>query len=261
MTRPEPSRAEEKLLVALLRRKAREEHGLFLAEGVRVAEEALGSGGDIAFAVIAPGLRDTARGLALADRLVARHDVRFVSDAALARLAATDSPQGVLLAVRMPRAALEDVPLAARATILVLDAVQDPGNFGTLARTAVAFRASAILTLSGTVDPWNPKAVRAAAGATFRVPVVPCGIETAFDWLRAGAFRILVADTGGDDPAGLPHRDRNALVVGNEGAGVGEAVRSRADALVAVATPGPVESLNVAVAAGILLHDLTRESP
>lgn len=251
------SRAEEKLLVGLRRRKLRERDGLFLGEGVRIAEEALRSGIVLDVVAIAPSLEDTPRGVELAARLAEHSECRRVDEGTLARIAATESPQGIVLAGRIPDPNVA-AQLDPRARVLVLDAVQDPGNFGTLVRSADAFDVAAVIALSGTVDAWNPKAVRAAAGASFRVPIMTMSAQDAVVWLRERGFTILAADAAGAPlEAGL-QEGRVALVVGNEGAGVGPAMRDGADAVVAIHTPGRAESLNVAVATGILLHELTK---
>ncbi len=258
MDEPGLSRADEKLLVALRRRKEREARSLFLAEGVRVAEEFLDAGIVLRLAVYAPTLEDTARGRALALRL-ADLGARKVSDASLQRLAATDSPQGVLLVGEIPAARQQSIEIGSAGVALVLDAVQDPGNIGTLVRAADAFRAAAVVALPGTVDAWNPKAVRAAAGSSFRVPILNLSDAVAQDWLRERGCAIVVADAAGAPIGSGTRSGPVALVVGNEGAGVRPEWLRAASDTVAVPTPGPVESLNVAVATGILLYVLTRD--
>jgi TrmH family RNA methyltransferase len=253
------TRSEERLLFGLRRRAFREERGLFLAEGVRVAEELAASGLSIELAAVAPSLEDTPRGLELVQKLSVSVPVRRLTESEVRRLAATDSPQGVILAAAMPRAPLEQLSLPERALLLVLDGVQDPGNFGTLVRSADAFGAAAVIAMTGTVDPWNPKAVRAAAGSSFHIPVSIAETRHALDWLRDKKFSVLAADTEGQPIDNVSRSERMALVVGNEGAGVSEAVRSAATAMVAVPIRGKAESLNVAVAAGILLYLLNRE--
>jgi TrmH family RNA methyltransferase len=252
------TRAEERLLFGLRRRAYREERGLFLAEGVRVAEELVRRGLPIELAVIAPSLEDTPRGGELARRLASRTSLRRVADVDIRRLAATEAPQGVLIAAAIPRASLETLELQERALLLLLDGVQDPGNFGTLVRSADAFGAAATIALTGTVDPWNPKAVRAAAGSSFHVPIALAETHQAMDWLRAQNFTILAADTEGQPIEGVAPIDRLALIVGNEGAGVSEVCRAAAHGLVSVPIAGDAESLNVGVAAGILLYLLSR---
>src|SRR5690606_41743221 len=111
-------------------------------------------------------------GARLAAMPVARCPVRGVCEAELSAYAAAEAVQGVVVVAGIPRGEWVGMEVRGAAPVLVLDAVQDPGNFGTLARSAGAFGAAFVAVLPGTVDPWNPKAIRSAAGATFRVPVV-----------------------------------------------------------------------------------------
>ena len=192
-----------------------------------------------------------AQGLFLAE------GVRVVEE--LNDLADTSTNQGVVVVAEIPPATLDGVPDADRSTVLILDGVQDPGNVGTLIRSAAAFGCSIGAYLPGTVDPWNPKAVRASAGAVFRLPVVPGQPETVADWLNERGYLLLGADAAGRPVDRLALSGRTALVVGNEGGGLSGFVRSRVDSLVAVPMAEAVESLNVAVAAGILLYLVTRK--
>ena len=158
----------------------------------------------------------------------------------------------------IPRPALDDLQLPPGGfTLLVLDAVQDPGNFGTLVRTAEALGAAVVVVLPGTVDPWNPKAVRAAVGASFRIPIVAVDWDVLAPWLSGLDVAVFAADAGGAPlPSALP--TRVALVVGNEGAGVSQESLHFADTKVGIPLRGRAESLNVAAAAAILLHELLR---
>src|SRR5690625_5128800 len=135
------SRAEHRLIRGLRRRKVREEEGLFLAEGIRVVEDLLDSTLELRLAAIAPGLAASERGRALAERRRERCPIRNVADAELADLAAIETPQGVLAVAAIPRTTLDELAPGEAATLLVLDAVQDPGNVGTLVRTAEALGA------------------------------------------------------------------------------------------------------------------------
>jgi TrmH family RNA methyltransferase len=186
-----------------------------------------------------------------------------MDDDDLAKVSDTEHSQGVLLVGAEPEGSLGSI--RAKGRYLVLDAVQDPGNAGTLVRAAVAFGLDAVLCLEGTVDPWIPKTVRASAGMIFRIPVVRASWSEVVDRLREARVPILVADAGGVDArsqAPEPFaRSGFALVVGNEGAGVRTQLAREADESIAVRMPGPAESLNVAMAASILLHLLTREDP
>ena len=139
--------------------------------------------------------------------------------------------------------------------MLVLDALQDPGNVGTLVRSAEALGARGVVALRGTADPWGPKAVRAAAGAAFRLPIVEADAAEALARLQAAGYALWAAEAGAPPPP--PARPaRIALAVGNEGAGLSAPVREAAAARVGVPLRGPTESLNAAVAGSILLYAL-----
>ncbi|MGH7503638.1 MAG: TrmH family RNA methyltransferase [Longimicrobiales bacterium] len=248
------TRAEERLFIALQQREQREQRRLFLAEGVRLVEELLASDLAVELAAVSTTLEDTPRGQALTAALSNATQIRRIAENTLRRIAATDSPQGVVAVGRMPSWSFDSLTIDANAIALVLDAIQDPGNFGTLVRSAEAFGAAPVLALDGTVDPWNPKVVRATAGSLFRVPVLQSAANDALTFLRSRRFRILVADSTGDSPGNQAGDGPVALFIGNEGAGVRESVRTAADAIVAIPVRGRVESLNAAVAGSILLY-------
>lgn len=257
------SKAEIGRLQALRRRKIRTETGLFVAEGVRVVEDLVASAVVLDRAFVSPSLGDTDRGARLAGALRARTQTLDVTDRELGTLAGTDQPQGVVVVAAIPRATLSAaaalLPPATAATVVVLDAVQDPGNFGTVVRCADAFNASFVVVLPGTVDPWNPKAVRAAAGSSLRLPIIEATLEELLAFARTHQMQLWGADMEGDDVAAITPPARTALVLGNEGAGLSADVRAACDRFVAIPIRGGAESLNVGVAAGILLHSMGRE--
>ena len=252
------TKAEERLLVGLQRRKMREEEGLFLAEGVRVTEELLGADYGLQLAVIAPSLEDTERGSRLKSALEKRATVRTVAEHELRKLAGTEQPQGVLVVGRIPMTTLDDVKPGSQSTVLVADAVQDPGNLGTLIRVADAFGAAVVVTLPGTVDVWNPKCVRSSAGSHFHLPVVSTAHDAAGAWLRGAAFQVLGAAANAPAIESATLQQRTALVLGNEGAGISPATAPLITDYVSIGMSGNAESLNVGVAAGILMYVLTR---
>jgi TrmH family RNA methyltransferase len=244
-------------LVARLRvAKTRSAERAVLVEGVRAVREALDAGMDVRFAVSSPRLATTEEGRVLAERLEAL-DLTRMDDEDLPDVSDTEHSQGVLIVGAEPEASLGS--MGERGRYLVLDAVQDPGNAGTLVRAAVAFGLDGVLCLDGTVDPWIPKTVRASAGMIFRVPILRATAAEVVERLRENRVPLFVADASGDDPYGQSTGEGFALAVGNEGAGVRPELRRAADAVVAVRMPGPAESLNVAMAASILLHALTQE--
>lgn len=246
-------------LVGRLRhRKTREREGLVLAEGIRSVGEALKAGAEPEFAVVSPRLETLAWGADLLGTLRARvGEVERVGDAELDALADTERPQGVLVVFRQPSRG--DPALVSGGRYLVLDAVQDPGNVGTLVRASAAFQVDGVVALDGTADPWGPKAVRASAGMVFRTPVLQTAADAALELLSLAGIPVLVAEASGTDVAALPFQASWALAVGNEGAGVREALRAVARRSVRIPMPGPAESLNAGVAGAILLYALTRE--
>ena len=240
-------------------RRGRERRGLALAEGVRLVEEALAARVAIRHVVASPALEATPRGEALKAALVeAGHRVDAVSERVFDDLAATDHPQGVLAVVEPPRWTLGDVRAGPHAPVLVLDGVQDPGNVGTMVRTAFGLGAAGVVALPGTAELTNPKTLRATMGAGFRLPFVPATEGELRAWAAERTVRVLIAAADG------PRLDRServplAVVVGNESAGVRAALAAWAHGRIGIPLRQGAESLNVAVAAGILLHEVTRE--
>jgi len=252
------SQSLESLIRHLHLRRGRERRGLALAEGVRLLEEAVAAKVRIRAALVAPALEATPRGRALADALRARAErVEPVADRALAALAATEHPQGVVAVIEPPRRTLDEIPTGPRDAVLVLDGVQDPGNVGTMLRTAWALGAAGVLALPGTAELTNPKTLRASMGGAFHLPALHLDPEALEGWLRAQSVAVWVAAADGGPPGG--RAGPVALVVGNEGAGVSERLAVLAARRVAITLRPGAESLNVAVAAGILLHEVLRE--
>ena len=241
----------------LRRRRARERQRLFVAEGVRAVEELVASTLSIHGLLVAPQLEGAPRGAALLDAAQRRGVVvTRVDEREFASAAETDSPQGVLAIAEIPARRLEDVELPAQARLVVLDAVQDPGNVGTILRTAAALRAAAVLAMPGTVDLWNAKVVRSAMGALFHHPAFMC-TWTELDTFRAGnGLSMWGADARGTPLAELRPPGRLGVVVGNEGAGLSNEGRERIGQYVSIPIGSTVESLNVAVATGIILYQL-----
>ena len=246
----------------LQRRKARERHRCFVAEGVRLVEVLLDSTLGVKGLLVTKDLSRDPRGAALRARAESQGvAVTVVTAAELEGAASTESPQGVLAIAEIPSVRLEP-PGAGPARYLLLDAIQDPGNVGTIVRTAAALGVAATVALPGTVDLWNAKVVRSSMGALFVHSVPAASWEEVSVFLDTYDIACWAADADGcviDSLDALP-RDalpvRLALVVSNEGAGLSPEVAARATKRVAISMASNVESLNVAVAAGILLHAL-----
>jgi len=244
----------------LRRRKARERHQLFVAEGIRAVEELARSSVVVRGVLTAPQLDEAPRGAELLAQLGARGiATERVDHGEFASAAETESPQGILAIAEVPDRAL--APLIDRPSlrILVLDAVQDPGNVGTIVRTAAALGADATVALPGTVDLWNAKVVRSGMGAHFHHICLAGTWDDLDAFRRNRPFDVWAADAAGDPVSRMSAPPaRLAIVVGNEGGGLSSAARERANKLVAIPITQPIDSLNVAVATGILLHELSR---
>jgi TrmH family RNA methyltransferase len=144
--------------------------------------------------------------------------------------------------------------------IVVLSGIQDPGNLGTILRSAEAFGATGILCLTGTVSRWNSKAMRASAGSVFRLPVLASSESKAIQHLREAGIRTVAAMAREAEP--LNEFDLTgpiALFIGSEGSGLSSEIAAQCDARITIPCPGPVESLNAAVAASVLLYEASRQ--
>jgi TrmH family RNA methyltransferase len=251
-------------LVRTLRRLAehprRDPQGRFLLDGPLLITEALDAGVGIETALVAH--RHLApRVAALVERLrgvgVAVHDAapRVVQAAS-----GVATSQGIVAIARRPAQPAQGMLDAPDLLLLVADGLQDPGNVGTMVRTAVAAGVSAVALTEGTADPFHPKVVRGAMGAAFRVPLLTIARQALGEAMAARGVRVLVADAH----QGIDHAEASAarpvaLVIGSEGAGPDPMWRERGT-VVRIPLYGPVESLNAAVAAGILLFDLARRT-
>ena len=241
----------------LQRRKARERQQAFVAEGVRTVEELVRSPLRIRGALVSARLDETERGTALREALASRTStVVEVAEREFESASTTESPQGVLAVADLPRHDLTRLELPTPARALVLDGVQDPGNAGTILRTAAALGTAVTLALPGTVDLWNAKVVRSAMGAHFHHIALHCTWDALDSFLARERLTLWATATDGAplDPGEAP--ERLALVLGNEGAGLSEDARTRHPHTVALPIGHAAESLNVAVAAGIFLYEL-----
>lgn len=247
-------------------------------EGPRLVEEALRSGlqpeallfGESTEARATEILRESAG----EGRHVAPPRMLKTTDKIFRGVAGTETPQGVAALFRQPVWTLEDVlrgPGAMRssaALVMVLVAIQDPGNVGTAIRSAEAFGATGAVASRGTADPWSGKALRASAGSALRLPLLRgLAMPVLLAQLRMARIRIYAAmpEPAGARPATsqllaqADLREPAAILVGNEGAGLGQEVARAADACVSIPTSGAAESLNAGVAASIALYEAARQ--
>ncbi len=239
----------------MLRRVHREEERLFLLEGPVALAEAVDAGASVEGVFVDADLGERDEIERVAGSAGAR--VWPVSAPVIKALADTTTPRGVVSVARMPGTGLDALPTKL-ALALVLVAVRDPGNVGTLMRSALGAGADAVIVCEGSADPFASKTVRAAAGAALRLRlVVHPGFAEVAAALKERGLRLVGADAGAD----RAHNEGAleppvAIVLGNEGWGIPTASRSLLDETVAITMPGPAESLNVAMAGSILLFEV-----
>ena len=235
-------------------------NGLALAgiEGPNLLEEAFRAGLRIPWVFVALGAEHLLNGMTFPAETEVLQVPKEVLDSALS----TETPQPVAALIEQPSWAWADALTSrtkAAPLIVVLAGLQDPGNLGTILRSAEAFGATAILSLPGTVSAWNPKAARASAGSIFRLPLLETSVEECFSRLREASVRIWTTAVHGAEPADrIDLACPVALLIGNEGNGVPQALAEMADGAVTIPCPGPVESLNAA-AASVLLYEASRQ--
>lgn len=230
---------------------------MFTVEGTRAVEELLGSPLKVIGVLHVESYGRTGRERALLELLGSRHiQLQEISGRELGEIADTDHSQGIVALAEVPEVTPESLPSRGHQRWVVLDALQDPGNVGTIIRTAAALGADGVLLLPGTVDPWNAKVVRSAMGSSFHLPVMSMNVEEFHRFATERSLAVWVADAGGSPVGEHAPPSRLALVVGNEGSGVSPAMASVAERKVALPIAREVESLNVAVATGILLYVL-----
>ncbi len=239
----------------------RKEVAEFVLEGIRLIEDAINTGAIPKEIFYTEGLLKRETGERLFARLSSLgSDIFMVEDALLERLSDTVTSQGIIGIFEAPKASFDDFIYSKEKGLLILDAIQDPGNTGTLIRTAAAFDFSGILLLPGCSDVFNPKTLRATAGSIFRIPVVNSNsTDGAIEKVRASGFKLVVAHSSEGKYIDEINLGRYpAIVVGNEGHGPSKEIIEFADELVMLPMANDVESLNAAVAGSLLIYESFR---
>lgn len=237
------------------RRRQREKEGRFVIEGVRLAQEAVLTGSPVEEVYYTADFAADPSGRALLDELsTLGATLMDVSDEVMQAISDTQTPQGVLAALPLPRLA----PPEGLTFALVLDGISDPGNLGTILRAAAAAAVPLVIAAPGTVDPTNPKVVRAAMGAHFRVPIRRLSWEGIAAQLAEHV--LFLADIGSGAPYyRVDFTQACALIVSDEAHGPGDEAARLAHARVTIPMPGGMESINAAMATSILLFEMVRQ--
>ncbi len=234
-------------------RKYRRSTGEMLCEGEKMLEEALRSGAVLKTVLARRGwesemLREAeSRGAAL-----------YCAEDALFRLASeVESPQNVIFSCMQPQ--WDSAALDGKEQVLLLDGLQDPGNLGTILRTAEAFALGAVVLCEGCADPFSPKVVRSTMGAVFRLPCVQLPLKEALDLLKTAGLPVYATALHEDSvPLSAVSLSRAAVIIGSEGRGVSAPALCLSDKRVIIPMRGRAESLNAGVAAAIVIYEMTK---
>ncbi|MGE0143400.1 MAG: TrmH family RNA methyltransferase [Planctomycetota bacterium] len=265
MTRVTEVASPKNPLVARLRRAAGGEEPEFLVvEGVRILEEAIASGLQIAVAAVGTTCLESPSGRALRERLIGRaEELVLASDPAMAKMSSLTTPPGALALVRRPTASDEALcgGTSTAALIVAAAGVRDPGNLGAMLRTTEAAGGTGFVALAGSADPFREKAVRGSSGSILRLPT-RAGMqpEGLLAFAKSRGLAVVVADGHANtDYFDLDLARPSILVLGSEGHGVPQSLRTAATTAVRIPIRATVESLNVAVATGVLLFEARRQ--
>lgn len=254
------SRTDLKNLRRLQLKKFRDQEQAFLIEGIRLCEEALAAAAPLQRALVCREQLQHPRGQALLRALEASAILlETVDAAALQLLADTRAPQGIVAVAEIHQPPPLQLALTRAPLLLAIDTLADPGNLGTILRSAAWFGLTQVLLSHDTVELHNPKAVRSSMGALFHLEVHEgLDLEAIATEARSAGWRLLAAEAAGGTPAPLVHGSgRDLLVIGSEAHGLHDGLLSLSDLRITIPGSGGGESLNAALAAGILLYQLT----
>ena len=247
---------------ALHQKKYRDAQKLYFVEGIRFVNDAIDNGQSIDRAVISESLEKVNGGNTVIAKLTKIcSDVFCVPDKLFKEISDTQSPQGVLAVLKKQTTELHKALNSGKA-VIVLEGLQDPGNVGTIIRTADAAGVSAVLMTKGCVDVYSPKVLRSTMGSVFHLPIVE-DLENGetIQLLKNSGYKVIASHLQGqnnyydEDLTG-----KSAIIVGNEANGISELTAAMSDKLVRIPMPGKAESLNASVAAAIIIYELVRQT-
>lgn len=241
-------------------KKYRQESHQYTIEGIRMVEEAVKSKAPIKYCLCSDTLNNV-RGKVLAEDMVLQNiGVYYVEERLFMEICDTDTPQGIAAVVEMMDYSIDSV-LYNSDFLVVVDRIQDPGNLGAIIRTSDAAGAHGVLMWEGTVDPYSPKVLRSTMGSIFHIPILEFENEDdAIARLKERGFTVYASSLMGSSPYFTEdYKRKAAIVIGNEANGISNGIISSADRLINIPMPGNAESLNAAVAAGILIFEMVRQ--
>lgn len=246
---------------SLSKKKYRWKNKLYIIEGIKLLEEALDNDVNFRHILFSESLLETMQAKELISRLKNHERLIQVDDNTYKSLSDTENPQGVLGVVEFNIKDYKELLYNGESNLFYLDAVMDPGNLGTIIRSADAFNIHGIVMGEGSVDPYNPKVVRATMGSLFRVPLYFDNNYNILKDLKSHKFKVhttYLKDSVANHS--LDYKGNYIVVIGNESTGVSDEIIDISDTLIKIPIPGRAESLNAGVAASILMYEVAKQS-
>lgn len=245
----------KKLSLLMKKAKERKEQGLFVVEGVKMFGEAP---------------REWLAGVYVSEQFVSNEEHRkllsdvqyeIVADSVFRAVSDTQTPQGILAVVRMPKYTMDDMLRGDKTHLLILESVQDPGNLGTMVRTGEGAGITGVVMNRTTVDLFNPKTIRSTMGSIYRVPfVVADDLEQTLQMLKKKGVRLYAAHLKGQKQYdAFDYTGATGFLIGNEGNGLSDEIANAADSYIRIPMEGQVESLNAAISASLLMYECNRQ--
>lgn len=251
-----------KRIRGLAQRKAREAEGAFVVEGIQQVWQAVDGGAEIDTLIVAPALLTSVPARAMVERERARGThVAELSDAVFARIASREHPSGLAAIVRMAHHDLRALSVQPDSLFVALHEIGNPGNLGTILRTLDAVGGAGVVLIGDTTDPYHPTAVRASVGTLFRMPVARASsADDLFAWCRErGIAVVTTSEHAATEFWSATYPSPLMILFGSEGRGLASGDIARGDLAVRIPMRGSAGSLNLAVAAGVLLYEIARQ--
>ncbi len=251
-----------KEIKSLYRKKERKKAGLFIVEGIKIIEEMIDRDYSFKNIIYTDSLLDSKEGKTVFSSLENEGRLINVSESVFKEISDTENPQGILGLAYINTHNIEELDIDRNRFLLYLDGVQDPGNMGTIIRTADAFNIDGIILRDGCVDPYNPKVVRATMGSIFRVPIYfeSSGIEEIENLKSLGMKIYSTSLEDSLDINKVNFKANSIVVIGNESKGVSREIYDLSDSLIKIPMPGDSESLNAGVAASIIMYEAMKQN-
>lgn len=250
-----------KEIKGLYRKKDRWESKLFIMEGIKIIDEAILNSVKLKFIIYTNKLLLSEEGNIFLNKIKDQHNVINVTDNIFKEISDTDNPQGVLAVGSFKLNLISDIAIGSKSSLVFLDNLQDPGNMGTIIRSADAFKLDGIMLGEGCVDPYNPKVIRATMGSIFRVPLyfIKDNMECLLD-LKEYNYNIYSTSLEGSIPNyEANYNEKFVIIIGNESKGVDPNIINISNLLIKIPMPGEAESLNAGVAASIVMYEAMKQ--